>query len=208
MCINVIIQQKGVKFLFIAESVQSPFFLLITGRECSLICKGPSNSRLCPDSLAEHLVCKHVPPEQRVLFAGTSLLPYCGCINFLHYLRCTVWEGFTLVTVDVRIQVQGLGVLVTLETVIVILQYRVREVGSAWRMWMCHSTDRMWGGLSPWRLWTCNPMYRVWEHGHSRDWKFDPRCSVCERRLHWRLWICDPRCSNHSCGVTLKSVDV
>ena len=84
-------------------------------------------------------------------------------------LRCRVWEEFTLVTMDVRIQVQGLGVLVTLETVIVILQYRVREVGSAWRMWMCHSTDRMWGGLSPWRLWTCNPMYRVWEHGQSRD---------------------------------------
>ena len=39
-------------------------------------------------------------------------------------------------TVDVRIQVQGLGVLVTLETVVVIPQYRVREVGSAWRMWM------------------------------------------------------------------------
>ena len=42
-------------------------------------------------------------------------------------------------TVDVRIQVQGLGVLVTLETVVVIPQYRVREVGSAWKMWMCHS---------------------------------------------------------------------
>ena len=34
-------------------------------------------------------------------------------------------------TVDVRIQVQGLGVLVTLETVVVIPQYRVREIGSA-----------------------------------------------------------------------------
>ena len=29
--------------------------------------------------------------------------------------------------------------MVTLETVVVIPQYRVREVGSAWRMWMCHS---------------------------------------------------------------------
>ena len=47
------------------------------------------------------------------------------------YLRCRAWEGFTLVTVDVRIQVQGLGVLVTLETVVVIPQYRVREIGSA-----------------------------------------------------------------------------
>ena len=84
MCINVVVQQKGVKFLFTAESVQSPFFLLITGRECSLVCKGPLNSRLCPDSLAEHLVCKHVPPKQRVPFAGTSPLPYCGRINFLH----------------------------------------------------------------------------------------------------------------------------
>ena len=55
------------------------------------------------------------------------------------YFGCRVWEGFTLVTVDVRIQVQGLGVLITLETVVVIPQYRVREVGSAWRMWMCHS---------------------------------------------------------------------
>ena len=52
------------------------------------------------------------------------------------YLRYRVWEGFTLVTVDVRIQVQGLGDLVTLETVVVIPQYRVREVRSAWRMWM------------------------------------------------------------------------
>ena len=51
-----------------------------------------------------------------------------------------------------RIQVQGLGVLVTLETVVVILHYRVREVVSSWRLWMCHSTDRTWGGLSPWRL--------------------------------------------------------
>ena len=48
-------------------------------------------------------------------------------------------EGFTLMTVDVRVQVQGLGVLVTLETVVVIPQYKVREVGSAWRMWMRHS---------------------------------------------------------------------
>ena len=39
----------------------------------------------------------------------------------------------------VRIQVQGLGVLVTLETVDVIPQYKVKEIGSAWRMWMCHS---------------------------------------------------------------------
>ena len=76
MCINVIVQQKGVKFRFTAESVQSPFFLLITRRECSLICKGPLNSRLCPDSLAEHLICKHVQPEQRDPFAGISLLPY------------------------------------------------------------------------------------------------------------------------------------
>ena len=45
------------------------------------------------------------------------------------YLRCRAWEGFTLVTVDVRIQVQGPGVLVTLETVVVVPQYRVREVG-------------------------------------------------------------------------------
>ena len=58
-------------------------------------------------------------------------------------------------TVDVRIQVQDLGVLVTLERVVIIPQYRVREVGSAWRMWMCHPQ-------------TCNPTYRVWEHGHSR----------------------------------------
>ena len=59
------------------------------------------------------------------------------------YLRCRAWEGFTLVTVDVRIQVQGLGVLVTLETVVVIPQYRVREVGSAWRIWMFHSRQDM-----------------------------------------------------------------
>ena len=81
MCINVIIQQKGVKFLLTAESVQSPFFLLITRRECSLVCKGPLNSRLCPDSLAERLICKHVQPGQRDPYAGTSPLPYCGCIN-------------------------------------------------------------------------------------------------------------------------------
>ena len=71
-------------------------------------------------------------------------------------------------TVDVRIQVQGPGVLVTLETVVVIPQYRVREVGSPGKCG-CVTPDRMWGGLSPWRLWTCNPTYRVWEHGHNRD---------------------------------------
>ena len=82
MCINVIVQQKGVKFLLTAESAQSPFFLLLISRsECSLICKGPLNSRLCPDSLAECLVCKDAQPEQRDPFAGTSPLPYCGCIN-------------------------------------------------------------------------------------------------------------------------------
>ena len=80
-CIHVIVQQRGVKSLSAAESVQSPLLLLITRRECSLICKGPLNSRLCPVSLAEHLVCKHVQPEQRDPFAGTSPLPYCGCIN-------------------------------------------------------------------------------------------------------------------------------
>ena len=75
MCINVIIQQKRVKFRLTAESVQSHFFLLITGRECSLVCKGPLNSKLCPDSFAKHLVCKHIQPEQRAPFAGTSPLP-------------------------------------------------------------------------------------------------------------------------------------
>ena len=72
---------RGVKSLSTAESVQSPFFLLITRRECSLVCKGPLNSRLCPDSLAERLICKHVQPEQRVPFADTSPLPFCGYIN-------------------------------------------------------------------------------------------------------------------------------
>ena len=67
---------RGVKSLSTAESVQSPLFLLITRRECSLVFKGPLNSRLCPDSLAERLICKQVQPEQRDPFAGTSLLPY------------------------------------------------------------------------------------------------------------------------------------
>ena len=74
MCINVIVQQKGVIFRLTAEFVQSRFSLLITGRECSLVCKGPLNSRLCPVSLAERLICKHVQPEQRAPFAGTSPL--------------------------------------------------------------------------------------------------------------------------------------
>ena len=75
-CIHVIVQQRGVKSLSTAESVQSPLFLLVTRRECSLVCKGPLNSRLCPDSLAERLVCKDIQPEQRDPFAGASLLPY------------------------------------------------------------------------------------------------------------------------------------
>ena len=86
-----------------------------------------------------------------------------------HVHRCRVWEGFTLVTVDVRIgtgsgsfghprdsgcdtPVQGQGGWVSLENVDVSI-----------------TPDRMWGGLSPWRLWTCNPTYRIWEHGHSKD---------------------------------------
>ena len=48
MCINVIIQQKGVKFLLTAESVQNPFFLLITKRECSLVCKAPRSNHVGP----------------------------------------------------------------------------------------------------------------------------------------------------------------
>ena len=70
-------------------------------------------------------------------------------------------------TMDVRIQVQGLGVLVTLETVDV-------TPGQCQGGWLslenvdvslhtgcgedCHPGD-----------WTCNPTYRVWEHGQSRD---------------------------------------
>ena len=69
---------RGVKSLSTAESVQSPFFLLMTRRECSLVCKGPLNSRLCADSLAERFICRHVQPEQRDPFAGTSPLPYCA----------------------------------------------------------------------------------------------------------------------------------
>ena len=83
MCINVIIAQKGVKFLLTAKSVEC-FLSSYHKRECSLVCKGPSNSRLCPDSLAERLTGKYVQPEQRAPFAGTSPLPYCGHINFLH----------------------------------------------------------------------------------------------------------------------------
>ena len=108
MCINVIVQQKGVKFLLTAESVQRPFFLLITRRECSLVCKGPLNSRLCPDSLAEHLVCKHVPPKQRVPFAGTSLLPYCGCINFLQNPRVDLFQNFPQFIVIHTVKVFGI----------------------------------------------------------------------------------------------------
>ena len=46
----------------------------------------------------------------------------------------------------------GLGSLVTLETVVVIPQYLVREDGSHWRMWMCDPKYRIWRLLSPWRL--------------------------------------------------------
>ena len=41
----------------------------------------------------KHLVCKHVQPRQRVPFAGTSLLPYCGCINFLQNPRVDLFQN-------------------------------------------------------------------------------------------------------------------
>ena len=81
MCINVIIQQKGVKFLLTAESVQSPLFLLITRRECSLVCKGPLNSRLCPDSLAECSFASTFSPSREPCLQAHLHFPYCGCIN-------------------------------------------------------------------------------------------------------------------------------
>ena len=81
MCINVIVQQKGVKFLLTAESVHSPFLLLITGREYSLVCKGPLNSRLHPVSLAEHLVCKHIQPKQSPIFRHISAFPIVAALT-------------------------------------------------------------------------------------------------------------------------------
>ena len=51
---------KGSEIHVYCRVCPSPHFLLITRRECSLVCRGPLNSRLCPDSLAERLVCKDV----------------------------------------------------------------------------------------------------------------------------------------------------
>lgn len=83
--------------------------------------------------------------------------------------------GFALVTVDVRIQVQGLRVF-----------GHPRESGcdnpvhgqrSAWRMWMSLHRQGV-GRIVTLGLWTCTSHIQVWEH-KCKDWKFDPKY-VCE----------------------------
>ena len=54
MCINVIVQQKGVKFLLTAESVQSPYHK----KGMVPYLQGAINLRAVSVSLAEHPVCK------------------------------------------------------------------------------------------------------------------------------------------------------
>ena len=58
------------KSLSTTESAQSPHLLLISRRECSLVCKGPLNSRLCPDSAVDR-----------------DFTPLCYTITCMH-LRC------------------------------------------------------------------------------------------------------------------------
>ena len=41
-----------------------------------------------------------------------------------------------------------------LKTVVLILQTRVSEVRSPWKVWTCDPKYTIWGRLSPWRLWT------------------------------------------------------
>ena len=54
MCINVIVQQKGVKFRPTAESVQSPYHK----KEMFPYLQGTINLKAVSIFLAEHLVCK------------------------------------------------------------------------------------------------------------------------------------------------------
>ena len=54
MCINVIVQQKGVKFQPTAESVQSPYHK----KGMFPRMQGAINLKAVSVSLAEHLVCK------------------------------------------------------------------------------------------------------------------------------------------------------
>ena len=55
--------------------------------------------------------------------------------------------------------------MVILKTMVVDTPYRVREVVSPWRMWMCDPMYTIWGVLSPWILWTCDHRCRVWGRG-------------------------------------------
>ena len=74
MCINVIVQQKGVKFLLTAESVQSPPPSSYHKKGMFPRLQGTIKLKAMSRLLGRMLVCKHVQPEQRALFAGTSPL--------------------------------------------------------------------------------------------------------------------------------------
>ena len=77
MCINVIVQQKGVKFQPTAESVQSPYHK----KGMFPRMQGTINLKAVSVSLAEHLVCKQHISTFPIMAALTPHLP-----PFLFYL--------------------------------------------------------------------------------------------------------------------------
>ena len=56
-------------------------------------------------------------------------------------------------------------------------------VGSPWRLWICEPTNRVLSMTSTWRLWTCDSSCRVY--------------GVCSP---WSRWICDPRFWSGGCS--------
>ena len=72
--------------------------------------------------------------------------------------RCMVWEGVTIKTVDLRLQIQCVGLGVTL--LIVDMWPQVQ----GW-VGVNLETGRMipgaWSMESPWRLWTCDSRFRL-----------------------------------------------
>ena len=81
---------KGSEIHVYCRVCPSPHFLLITRRECSLICKGPLNSRLCPDSLAEHSFARTFSPSRETHLQAHlcyPINPSCSRENIFFYKR-------------------------------------------------------------------------------------------------------------------------
>ena len=82
-----------------------------------------------------------------------------------------------------------------LKTVVLILQTRVSEVRSPWKVWTCDPKYTIWGRLSPWRLWTCGHQVQGMAGGVTMETvDILPQVQGLGGVSTWILWTCYPRC--------------